>query len=255
MSRAARARWLAAALVALASGEALATCPPDTGGSGNALERFAASRGGRAAPPSEAELRDWFRRENIPPIGVTPPSGPAPLSVRARWLFFPVADPAKIELDVGDGRQRTLGPGYGFGQIDHTDDRPGRYDFTVWVHERGGGVQRYSSAAEVLTPAAFDAELQLRWDTLKTRLGRGDVAGALDCIHSTRRAEYARVFDEIFVKNRTRVDDVLTSITPVSVHSGIAIYQMRRTDPPHGRLSYDVRFVIDGDGVWRMRSF
>lgn len=63
------------------------------------------------------------------------------------------------------------------------------------------------------------------------------------------------MFDEIFVKNRTRVDDVLTSITPVNVSSGIAIYHMVRTTPPHGRLSYDVRFVIDGDGVWRLRSF
>jgi len=253
VSRAARALWLAAALVALASGEALATCPPFTGGSGNWLERFAASRGGRAAPPSDAELHDWLRRENIPPIGVVPPSGPAPLSVRARWLYDPVADPAKIERDAGDGRQQMLGPGYG--HIDHTYDRAGRYDFTVWVHERGGGVQRYSSPVEVLSPAAFEAELQSRWDTLKTRLGRGDVAGALDCIHSTRRAEYARLFDEVFVKNRTRVDDELTSITPLHVHSGIAVYHMLRTDPPHGRLSYDVRFVIDGDGVWRLRSF
>src|SRR5207247_1899324 len=77
VSRAARALWLAAALVALASGEALATCPPFTGGSGNWLERFAASRGGRAAPPSDAELHDWLRRENIPPIGVVPTGGPA----------------------------------------------------------------------------------------------------------------------------------------------------------------------------------
>src|SRR5206468_4935209 len=127
VSRAARALWLAAALVALASGEALATCPPFTGGSGNWLERFAASRGGRAAPPSDAELHDWLRRENIPPIGVVPPSGPAPLSVRARWLYDPVADPAKIELDAGDGRQQTLGPGYGRSE-EHTSELQSRSD-------------------------------------------------------------------------------------------------------------------------------
>jgi hypothetical protein len=238
----------------MTTGTAHATCPPYTGDTGNWLERFAASRPAGAAPPSESEMQQWLRREKIPPIGVTPPSGPAPLSVRARWLFFPVEDPVKIEYDMGDGRQRALA-GYEPGQIEHTYDRPGRYDFTVSIHERGGAVQRYSSPIEVLSPAAFEAELQSRWGTLKTRLDRGDVTGALDCIHSTRRAEYARVFDEIFVNNRTRVDDVLTSITQVNVSSGIAIYQMVRATPPHGRLSYDVRFVIDGDGVWRLRSF
>jgi hypothetical protein len=65
---------------------------------------------------------------------------------------------------------------------------------------------------EVQTPATFDAELRSRRDTLKARLGRGDVAGALACVHSSRRAEYARMFDEIFVENHARVDDVLTSI-------------------------------------------
>ncbi len=42
---------------------------------------------------------------------------------------------------------------------------------------------------------------------------------------------------------------------PVSVYSGTAIYQMLRTTPPHGPVSYEVRFQIDGDGVWRLRSF
>src|SRR5205814_9172289 len=114
------------------------------------------------------------------------------VSPLAGRLYAPAADPARIARGAGDVAQQTLAPGYG--HSDHPYDRAGRYDFTVWVHERGGGVQRYSSPVEVLSPAAFEAELQSHWDTLKTRLGRGDVAGALDCIHSTRRAEYARLF-------------------------------------------------------------
>jgi hypothetical protein len=255
VSRATRRLWVTATLVTLATGEAHAACPAYAGDSVSWLERFVASRPAGAAPPSEAEMYEWLRREHVPPIGVMPSRGPAPLPVRARWLFFPVADPVKIEYDVGDGRPQTFGSDYGRGQIPHTYDRPGHYDFTVWVHERGGGVQRYASSVEVLTPAAFESDIQSRWDTLKARLGRGDVASALDCIHSTRREEYARVFDEVFVKGRTRVDEVLTSITAVDVYPGVAVYQMLRTDARHGRLSYEVRFQIDGDGVWRLRSF
>jgi hypothetical protein len=251
---AARVIWLAAALVALASGEALATCPPYTGSSSNWLERLAVSPAGRMGPVSDAELREWFRRENVPLISIFPPSGPAPLSVRAGF-YAPEAATAKVEFDVGDGRTRTVEPGAENAPIDHTYDRPGRYDFTVWVHERGGGVQRYAAPVEVLTPAAFEAEIQSRWDALKSRLRHRDVTGALDCIHSTRRTEYAHVFDDVFVKQTTRVEDVLTSIMPVSVYSGTAIYQMLRTTPPHGPVSYEVRFQIDGDGVWRLRSF
>jgi hypothetical protein len=47
------------------------------------------------------------------------------------------------------------------------------------VHEPGGAAQRFSAAVEVQTPATFDAELRSRRNTLKARLGRGDVAGAL----------------------------------------------------------------------------
>src|SRR5262245_32875801 len=218
---------------------------PYTGGTGSWLERFAASRPNGAAPPPTAEVQEWLRRENIPPIGVSPPSGPAPLSIRARWLFFPVANPMKIEYDVGEGRHQVLGSSYGSGQIEYTYDRPGHYDFTVWVHEHGGAVQRYSLPVEVLAPTAFEADIQSRWDTLKTRLRRGDITGALECIHSASRAEYARVFDEVFVKSRTRVDDVFTSITPVTMYPGTAVYDMLRKDAQHGQLSYEVRFEID----------
>ena len=58
----------------------------------------------------------------------------------------------------------------------------------------------------------------------------------------------------VFVRDRAGVGDVLTSITPVTMSPGTAIYRMLRTDPPHGRVSYEVRFQIDGDGVWRLSS-
>lgn len=243
-----------AAGLALLPGVAAATCPPPAAGGGSWLERLAAARAGTRGPVSDREMLDFFARENIPPVTVWPVSGPAPLEVKIGFLYVPERT-AKVEFSPDGSASQPW-------QVDlvspasrtHAFARPGRYDVTVWVHDAGGRVQRFATPVEVLTAAAFDAELQARWDTLKARLRAQDVAGALDCIAARRRERYREIFTEVIVNQRGRVDDILTTIRPVTTYPGIAVYEMTRTEDGKA-LSYDVRFYLDGDGVWRVSQF
>lgn len=221
---------VAALALTLAGATRVAAGCPALSGPASWLERLAAARQGTTRPPSDAELIEFFKRENIPPFQVQPSTGPAPLSVRVKWLFFPVEKPVRIEFDAdGDGTTDWTETTYSGGPREHTYPQPGRYDFTVWIHEPGGRVLRLSAPVEVLSRAQFERDLDARWSDLKDALRRGDVAGALD------------------------VDETLTSIRFVEQHSGIAIYEMLRSR--EGRtLSYEVRFVIDDDGAWRLYS-
>lgn len=248
----ARRAGLAVAAVLLLAGpaSAVAACPPFTGQPA-LLERLAARYAGRTTPLTPGELEDFLRREKVPPFSVEPPSGPAPLTVRVRWLVPPVEKPVRIEFDVdGDGSAEWTATDY-YGRAEHTYQRPGRYDFTVWIHEPGGRVLRLSTPVEVVSRADFERDLDARWNDLKDALRRGDVAGALDCVHSGARRKYEAVFRAL--AGTMDVDRELTSIRFVEQYSGIAIYEMLRTRPG-GTFSYEIRFAVDGDAVWRLSS-
>lgn len=243
---------VAALALALAGATGAAAACPAFSGPASWLERLAAARQGVKGPPSGAELIEFFKRENIPPFHVQPSTGPAPLRVRPKWLFFPVEKPVRIEFDAdGDGNAEWTETTYGVERTDHTYLRPGRYDFTVRIHEAGGRVTSLSAPVEVFSQAQFERDLDTRWNDLKDALRRGDIAGALDCVHSHARRKYEGVFRAL--TGALDVDTTLTSIRFVEHHSGIAIYEMLRSR--EGRtLSYEVRFVIDDDGVWRLYS-
>ena len=177
------AGWLAVACGA-AVGQATvptaeATCPAFD------VERTAlGAMGGRlTAADREAILKGGV----VPgvPVGVWPPHGPAPLRVGVIWFLRP-EDPQAIELDVeGDGvpdivdtRDEMFG---------YTYARPGQYRTVLRVRDREGRVISYPSPVTVVTPAAFEAELQDRWSTFREAVRRGDLQAALECVHSVRR--------------------------------------------------------------------
>lgn len=60
-------------------------------------------------------------------------------------------------------------------------------------------------------------------------------------------------FRALFIDRATNVDDVLMSITLVRYGRAQAIYEMVRKDDSR-TMSFDVRFAIDADGVWRLES-
>lgn len=188
------------------------------------------------------------------PLFVYPSTGPAPLTVEIRWWSYPIPNPVRVEFDPdGDGIPEWSQPQFQASERNYIYQREGDYRFTVRVHDASGQVTTYSVPVKVLSPLAFDADLQSRWATLKANLRRGDIKAALECIHSRSRSRYQELFKALS-GNLQDVDRILTAIRLVEVRRGEAIYEMTRTEGGVAR-SFDVRIVIDGDGVWRVRSF
>jgi hypothetical protein len=237
--RARVAAALAVGALAVAPTAATASCPPYSGAA-SPMEQLAAAKGRPDA--------------SIPPLTVTPSTGPAPLTVDVRWLYWPVNDPVKVEVDLdGDGRADVSQAQYP-ASLEHTYARPGRYDVTAWIHERSGRVERVSVAVDVMVAQAFESDLLARWDTFKARLRAADVPGALECLHSGSRRRYEASLQSLFAGRQTSVDDVFTTLTLVRIWRGTAEFSMERQTSGRA-MSYAVRFVIDGDGVWRINAF
>jgi hypothetical protein len=239
-------------VIAAASCPPLGSVPPTT----TTLERIVQSfLQGPGPPPSPREVLDVLVRENVPPFGLWPPSGPAPLEVTFRWLAE--HEPTTTIEFAADGGTRLL---WESGRVApptrrHTYERPGLYQATIWIRETTGGVHRFSHPVEVLDATAFHADLQARWSTMKARLRARDVPGALECISARQRKDYRDRLDDVFVRQGKRVDDVLTTISFESMSAGGgAEYKMRRVE---GALpfAYYIEFRIDVDRVWRLNFF
>jgi len=230
-----RAGLLAVAIVLTTAAAAGASCPPfrDTGSPLEAL------------------------RQGASPLIVSPPSGRAPLDVDVRWWNYPYGPMTRFDFDFhGDGRidETTPMEGEHYPRRQYRFASPGRYTVTVHLHDARGGVTRLTRTVEVFAPDAFDRELQSRWSTLTAALRRRDVPGALNCIVSASRDDYEAVFRRLFATGTTNVDGVLTTIRFVESRRASAIYEMvSRKDGQD--FSFEVRFAIDADGVWRIDAF
>jgi hypothetical protein len=184
------------------------------------------------------------------PVGLWPPSGPAPLTVGLVWMVRPDA-PQRIELDAdGDGVPEvsdTRDEAFG-----HTYRTPGQYPATIRVRDRDGQVRTYRSPVTVLAPDAFDAELQGRWAALKEAVRRGDFKAALDCAAATGRRRLEALLRAV---PSGGVDRALPAIRSVEVGLGQAVYEsVRPPDWGTGALPAPlvVRFRVDLDGTWRV---
>ncbi|MCI0372143.1 MAG: PKD domain-containing protein [candidate division NC10 bacterium] len=191
------------------------------------------------------------------PLQVFPSSGPVPLTVEIRWWVYPIENPVRVEFDAdGNGVPEWSQPGFesGPGQRGYTYRQEGQYQLTVRVHDRGGRVTVYTAPVTVSAPAAFEAELQGRWTSMKTALRRGDIPVALECIHSESRPRYRDVFMALANRLAQDVDQIFTNIQLAKQGPGGATYEMLRTEAGITK-SFEVRFQVDADGVWRLRSF
>ena len=183
------------------------------------------------------------------PVGVWPPHGPAPLRVGVIWFLRP-EDPSGHRARCR-GRRRA------------GDRRHARRDVRVHVRAArpvpvgppgagpGGSVTTYPSPVTVVTPAAFEAELQGRWGTFREAVRRGDLQAALECVHSARRA---RVEPAVRALLRGDVERALPLLRFVELQVADAVFAPV-TPPPKDAMPLGVHFFMDFDGVWRLGVF
>jgi hypothetical protein len=180
----------------------------------------------------------------------TPWSGVAPLTVR----FSLPRDPrtARVELDVdGDGVPDFTGPA--LDEHVTTYARPGIYVARAVVTDDTGSATITRAVVRVFDLAALDGHLRAKWSAMRDALRRGDIAAGVGHIVARRRANYETAF-RLLSARLPAIDTILTDLAPVRVRNGSAIYEMRRTDDGLPK-SFEIRFAIDADGVWRLESF
>ncbi|MBI1848316.1 MAG: right-handed parallel beta-helix repeat-containing protein [Candidatus Rokubacteria bacterium] len=186
------------------------------------------------------------------PVVLTPsPSyGPAPLAVK--FSLSGSVTPTSVALDVnGDGAVDFTGSSIA-GQV-FTYQNPGLYIATVRVLDNRGNAFDARALVNVVDAAALDGLLQGKWAAVKTALRSGNITAAASYIVEQRRADYTAAFG-LVAGSLSNVDAILTTIQLVTVRNNAAIYEMRRTDAGVV-MSFEIRFAIDWDGIWRLVAF
>jgi len=181
-----------------------------------------------------------------------PASGAAPLTTS-----FSVAGssvPSRIELDFdGNGQPDFVGPTLDARQFTYAT--PGLYVARAHVTDAQGGTAAASTVVQVLDRSAVDARLQATWAALRAALSRSDVAGAIEQLASASRDAYQEQLAALAgVGALPQIAADLGSITPVRIHDRAAEYELRAVQRGTA-YSFYVLFVVDADGIWRLRVF
>lgn len=188
--------------------------------------------------------------ENALALRAHPGTGGVPLTTSFSLLGGPV--PARIELDFdGDGQTDFDGPtldGRTF-----TYSTPGMFFPRVRVVDAQGAVFTATGLVQVLDPAALETLLQARWNGLRDALNRGDVPGAVALFAGASRDAYRDQLTALAGAGALpQIAADLGAITAVRVLDRAAEYELKAVQ--RGTLySFHVLFVIDTDGIWRLR--
>jgi parallel beta helix pectate lyase-like protein/Big-like domain-containing protein len=190
--------------------------------------------------------------ENVVTLRAHPGTGAAPLTTSFSILGGPV--PSRIELDFdGNGQIDFIGPTLDAQRF--TYSLPGVYVPRIRVIDAQGAVFTASAVVEVLDRAAIDARLQARWTSLRDALSRSDVPGAVAVFATASRDAYQDQLTALAgVGALGQIAADLGAITPVRVLDKAAEYELRAVQRGTA-YSFHVLFVVDTDGVWRLRVF
>jgi hypothetical protein len=123
------------------------------------------------------------------------------------------------------------------------------------VVDAQGAAFAASALVQVLDQAGLDSLLQARWAALRDALNRSDVAAAVALFAGPSRDAYQDQLTALAgVGALPQVAADLGPITPVRIRDKAAEYELRAVQrgTPY---SFYVLFVVDTDGVWRLRVF
>lgn len=181
-----------------------------------------------------------------------PESGIAPLQVN-----FSVSAPrpvAQVALDLdGNGSVDFQGPSLD-GQS-FTYSQPGLYLASAVVTDSQGNQTSAAAIIQVLDRAQLDALLQGKWSALRDALSRADVTGAVSLLAQASRDAYQDQLGALAgVGALGQVASDLGPIRLVRTKAKAADYELRAMRNAV-EYSFHVLFVVDGDGVWRLRAF
>ncbi len=179
-------------------------------------------------------------------------SGIAPLRVT-----FSVTAPrpvAQVALDV-DSNGSVDFQGASLDGQSFTYAQPGLYVASVAVTDSQGAQTSAAAIIQVLDRAQLNALLQGKWSALRDALSRADVTGAVSLLAQASRDAYQNQLGALAgVGALGQVANDLGPIRLVRARTNAAEYEVRAIRNAV-EYSFHVLFVVDGDGVWRLRAF
>ncbi len=213
-----------------------------------------ATRAGVSAVNDEITITPTLPADNVALfLSASAESGQAPLRTTFTLIALGSVSalPTHVALDA-DGDGHTDFEGATLEEQSFTYSQPGLYFPTASVTTTQGK-RTVRTIVQVFDANALDALLQAKWHALKDALQREDIAQALTHIGSRSRARYQEVFQTL-TPPFPDIDTILTTIRLQEIRDGEARYEMLR---PAGAMtkSFEVRFHIDDDGIWRLTSF
>jgi PKD repeat protein len=179
----------------------------------------------------------------------SPASGAAPLTVA---FALAGGEPGSVTLDLeGDGSVDFTGPDLETATFAYT--QPGVYVPTATAIDTDGNRVSASTVVQVVSPAALDTVLRAKWNTMRDALRTGDIVGAVSHIVADARDGYVTAFHAIAAR-LAGIDAILTDVTFAEARGAALVYHATRTDDGVVKL-FEVRFVMDTDGIWRVEAF
>ena len=131
---------------------------------------------------------------------------------------------------------------------------PGVYAPTAQVTDTQGRTYTAATLVQVLDIASLDAQLKAVWNGFKDAIKARDFTGAGKFLHQSTRVRYQSALAQLSPATTSRIDQILTDIQLVETGFGGAQYEMLRQGPDQVQ-SFAVWFMIDSDGIWRLRKF
>jgi hypothetical protein len=197
------------------------------------------------------------------PVVVQPPTSEPVLNFRASPSVAFVTELVSFTLTSLNSISEVQLDGNGDDTIDFTAAtlegaavtfaEPGLYYPTVIVSEPGGTLRSATTVIQILDMVRLDLMLTTKWNAMKNALRSGNTAAAADYIVKSKRANYQNVFNSLTVP-LANIDQVLGDITYQGQRGLNVEYEMFRLEGS-GSVSYMVLFVLDEDGVWRIKFF
>ena len=188
----------------------------------------------------------------IAPVALlpSPESGVAPLTVGFSLLGGPT--PVSIDLDF-DGDDTVDFNGASLEGETFTYTQPGIFIPTVTVRDAQGNQTTAQAVIRVYDQASLDGILQAKWTGMKDALRSGDIATGLTFIVGRSRPRYEEAF-RIIESSLPSINAILTDVTLIKIREGSAIYEASRIDDGLPK-SFELRFALDEDGIWRIEAF
>ncbi|MHB1348851.1 MAG: carboxypeptidase regulatory-like domain-containing protein [Desulfobulbaceae bacterium] len=179
-------------------------------------------------------------------------SGLAPVQTDVRVDGnFPFAEPVKLSYS-GPGNVEYL-PNTDPNTFTVKMTEPGLYTFTGEAKDDLGTTHTGTIAILAMDRAQLDTLLQAKWNGMKAALNSGQINSAISYFHPASRSAYQAQF-EALSSILSQVAGDMGSFRLVE-HDGYgAIYDLR-TVRNNEELSFQVLFVQDAEGIWRIMNY